>query len=391
MVVYADAANPEILRWARQRAHMSMEEAAAKVSKSPELIGEWESAEGRSPAWGQLETLAGLYRLPLAVFFFPEPPEEALPKPDFRTLPDTDMALLSADVMFAVRESMAMQESLRELTGNRNPADEMITAKVRPRSGEGIPAFCERIRRFLGVSIETQTGWRDHDRAFREWRTVLQQHGIFVFKRPFLDDAVSGYCLPDDTFPVIVVSTKTPPTRQTFTLFHEMAHLLLGVSGATPRGEEYVNRLPAPVRNIEVRCNRIAAELLMPASEFDRTLTRFGADLDAATRELSRHFSVSREAVYRRLLDKGLVTRDDYEERAKQWAREAERKQQEKRGKGGPGYYRKTVSQLGEAYLGVAFQAYHERRCTLPELAGHLRMKASNVQNLENRLAAGKV
>lgn len=387
MVTYAHAANPRVLRWARENAGRTLDEVAHAVGKAVDVVGQWETeAEERQvPTFGQLEDLAGLYRLPIAVFFFPEPPIQAFKKPEFRTLPKDDPALLVTDTRFAIREAIATQESLHLLTDGENPSTTPIVGHVVPQQRESVSSFCARVRSHLGISMDTQASWKNHEEGFRQWRKAVQSAGIFVFKRPFDDEDVSGFCIQDDDFPVVIVNSAMPPTRQTFTLFHELAHLLVGVNGVTKEDTSYVDRLPESAKKVEVLCNKVAAELLMPEADFDQHLGLY-VSMDDAVEDLSKRYSVSREAVMRRLLDKRLIAQEAYERQRAQWILEAKLRKQEASKKARGLYYPTQASRLGDAFLRVAFGAFRGGRCTLPELAGHLRMKAANVLKLEEHL-----
>ena len=100
-----------------------------------------------------------------------------------------------------------------------------------------IPAAARRVRDYLGVPLAIQTSWADGEVAFDEWRDVLETHGVAVFKDAFRNDFYSGFCLYDTTFPLIYINNSTK-TRQVFTLFHELAHLLFHTSGINTRSDE---------------------------------------------------------------------------------------------------------------------------------------------------------
>ena len=81
--------NPQILKWARESLGLSTEDVAnifdAKTVIS-EVVAAWESGK-MFPTYPQLETLAyKIYERPLALFFFPEPPEEEAVSAQFRSL-----------------------------------------------------------------------------------------------------------------------------------------------------------------------------------------------------------------------------------------------------------------------------------------------------------------
>jgi transcriptional regulator with XRE-family HTH domain len=65
-----------ILIWARRRLNLDINEVAHKLKKKPSIISSWENGKSR-PSLSQLETLAyEIYKIPLATFFLPEPPDE---------------------------------------------------------------------------------------------------------------------------------------------------------------------------------------------------------------------------------------------------------------------------------------------------------------------------
>ena len=58
------------------------------------------------------------------------------------------------------------------------------------------------------------------------WRTAIEDAGVYVFKNTFKQENVSGFCLYDAEFPLIYVNNSTAKTRQSFTILHELGHLL---------------------------------------------------------------------------------------------------------------------------------------------------------------------
>lgn len=118
--------NPEVLQWARQTAGYSrIEDVVNEINRkriTVEVIEAWEEGKS-SPSYEQLERLAyEIYKRPLALFFFPEPPEEEAPKQSFRTLPQEEIDLMEPNLLYLIRRAKAMQENLRELFDGANPA-----------------------------------------------------------------------------------------------------------------------------------------------------------------------------------------------------------------------------------------------------------------------------
>lgn len=89
--------NPEIITWARKRMGLSIEELAHKVKREASEIYMWEQSR-KTPAYTMLEDLAYKHlKIPLAVFFFPEPPSVDDPVSNFRRLPEFEFERFSPD------------------------------------------------------------------------------------------------------------------------------------------------------------------------------------------------------------------------------------------------------------------------------------------------------
>ncbi len=378
--------NPRVLSWARERAGLSVEDVAARLKKDPSLVEAWERGdEGQSPTYVQLEKLSyELYNRPVAVFFFPEPPEEPEAKGEFRLIPEAELDALSPETLLAVRHARASQESLRELSGGHNPASARIVGEIDARRFKTLESLCSRVRNRLGISLVTQMSWDSLDTAFKEWRTAVETAGVFVFKRAFRDDDVSGFCLFDPTFPVIFINNSTSPSRQIFTLFHELAHLLYHASGVTLGSDSYIRSLPKDDRSVEVLCNRFAGAFLVPDADFDRRAGGRGAT-DIEVSELASLYNVSRETILRKFLDRRVVTQAQYEERREGWNSDWRKRREES---SGGDYYRTQKAYLSETYTRLAFNGYYDGRLTVEQLSDYLGMKARNVPTFETYLTA---
>ena len=71
--------NPEVLRWARERAGRTVQDLAAQFPK----LERWERGEER-PTLKQVERFAKAVHAPVGYLFLPEPLVESVPIPDFR-------------------------------------------------------------------------------------------------------------------------------------------------------------------------------------------------------------------------------------------------------------------------------------------------------------------
>ncbi len=332
-------------------------------------------------SYPQLESMADEFRIPIAVFFFPERPNVPRIEETFRTLPDAEFARLPRRIQFLLRKAKAFQLGLHELTQGRNPAERLITRDVEFTARMSADTMAARVRDYLAVSLDQQTAWRDADEALKEWRQALYRVGIFVFKDAFREESFSGFSLYDDVFPVIYVYNSAAKTRQIFTLFHELGHLLFHTSGIDPLDDVYVERLPERPRHIEVLCNRFAAQFLLPEAAFEAAFAG-QRPTEQMAEMLAGRFHVSREFIFRKFLDRNLITREDYGHAARRWAA------QKQEGSGGNPYWSK-LAYLGRDYVALAFNQYHQNRIDETQLGEYLDMKPKNVGTLEEYFVRG--
>jgi Zn-dependent peptidase ImmA (M78 family)/DNA-binding XRE family transcriptional regulator len=378
---YATGVNSEILQWAREKAGYSLDEVARSLKKDTETIVRWESGDA-FPTYHQLERLAySLYKRPIALFFFPRPPEEPDPRESFRTLPDSEFELLVPDTLHAIREAQAMQITLYELTEGRNPSDRVIFRDLALDPHADAIERAAVVREYLGISLDEQYSWESPEQALEKWRDAVQDAGIFVFKRAMKQKDVSGFCLLDEEFPLIYLNNSTAKTRQLFSLFHELAHILLGTAGVTKVDDRYVFRLTGQSKAVEVFCNRFSAELLVPSDDFDQRLVP-AIPVENLVDALASHYGVSREVILRKLLDRGIVDQGYYEHMVQKWLDSYQEK--EDKGAGGGNYYANQYVYLGQRYLTLAFARYYDGAYSIHELADYLSIRTKNVPGLEH-------
>lgn len=370
--------NPALLVWARQRAGLSLDAAAQKFKR----IADWEAGVS-APTYPQLEALSDTLKVPIAVFFFPEPPDVPPIQETFRTLPAAELDRLPSRVRMLMRKAEAMQINLTELTQGRNPAERLITRDLQFAPNVDIAEMATAVRQYIGVSVQKQQEWHNDDAALKEWRTALLNVGVFVFKDAFRADDFSGFCLYDEEFPIIYVNNSSTKTRQIFTYFHELAHLIFHTSGIDKIRDRYIDRLVGDARQIEVICNSFAAQLLLPEDAFQRAMA--GRPATEATAEaLATQFHVSREVIFRRLLEQGRVTEGQYERAVERW--NAQR--QVERAPGGNPYWTK-LAYLGREYVALALSQYHQNRINEEQLADFLDTKPRHLGALEEYFSRG--
>lgn len=370
--------NPKIIIWARKRSGLSINDLANKMRRDPGEIRKWESGT-KVPSYTCLEELAYRhFKIPLAVFFFPEPPDIEDPRNKFRRLPEFELARLSSDTLQMIRLAQAYQESLAELMLHSQPrrriSHDLNSKGTNPRQ------FAQKTRKYLGITIQNQFDFQSCEQALKAWRHALEEAGVFTFKDSLKDRFISGFCLLDNQFPIIFLNNSNAFARQIFTLAHELGHILFGVHGITDVDESYLRFMSSRDKSLEIRCNQFAAELLVPEEAFREEIPLFNTAGSEIIPDIADKYSVSREVILRRFLDHGLVTDNYYETKALEWNRDYLRSG--RRATGG-NYYLTKLSYLGEGFTRLAFENYCRGRLTKAQLATHLNINARNIAKLE--------
>jgi Zn-dependent peptidase ImmA (M78 family)/transcriptional regulator with XRE-family HTH domain len=366
---------PALLTWARERAGYSIDEAAEDFPQ----IREWEDASSNSgPTYPQLERMADKFKCPVALFFFPEPPVLPPINETFRTLPQAELDQIPRRVKLLLRKAKAMQLSLRELTDGRNPAPRLITRDLTFDPDVSPAEMARVVRAYVGVSIEEQFSWQTADEALEKWRGVVNDSGVFVFKDAFRQKGFFGFCLYDEEFPVIFVNNTSAKTRQIFTIIHELSHLLFHTSGIDIQSEDYIDDLPDAAKRIEIKCNKFAADFLVPPEIYASESAGLPRDRDSAAL-LANRFSVSREVIYRKFLDAGEITQHEYQAAATEWANEVGSSTE------GGNFYNNQMAYLGRRYIGLALERFYQNKIDRTQLAEHLNIKPSNIPGIEER------
>lgn len=381
---------PALLKWARESAHLSLEDVAGRFKKRIEDIDAWETGTS-APSYAQLEKLAyELYKRPLAMFFLPKPPKEPRPEAEFRALPDTDLRRLSRETVFLIRRARDYQASLIELFGGRSAVTDPIWSRVELNLSKAVTPQASAVRAALGVPAPGAEEWGagNGNEALKIWRKAIEAQGVFVFKDSFSQREISGFCLEHPELPLVMINNSTTKTRQIFSLLHELAHALMARRAISTFDDEPLARLPLSEQRIERFCNQIAAEVLVPARDFEAQIADLPQNLETSSSdvfaELAERYRVSREVVLRRFRDAGRVNQAFYEERKREW--DAQKRKKER---SGGSFYLTKSAYLSERLMREVFSLYGRRQITVDEAADFIGVKPKQVDELESRFLRG--
>lgn len=386
--------NPEILVWARKTANLTLEQAvdqlqirdARGISAMQRLLA-YETGDV-APTRGLLVRMAKQYRRPLLTFFLSAPPRSRERGVDFRvpagSLPAAESALVDA-LLRDVRTRQSMIRAVMEDEEEAHVLPFVGTATM----ADGKAAILEKLHALLGVERSHYRAQSDADAAFRLLRTRAEEAGVFVLLKGDLGshhtaidvEVYRGFIVADEVAPLIVINDGDAKTAWSFTLLHELVHLLLGQTG--------ISGAPADTP-IERFCNDVAGEFLLLPAELDSLDFSATEDVDEVSSQIgrfARERHLSRAMVIYAALRRHLITPEVYSELRGRfrghWIQERQDRRERGRIEGtGPGYYVVRRHRIGNALLGLTTRMVEAGALTTSKAARILGVKPASVAPL---------
>lgn len=351
---------PAVLRWVREDAGLSVEEIAKRAGVTPAVAARWETGDAH-PTLAQLRGVADALGRPVAFFLTPRPPDaHATLPPDFRSRTGTPSPALRREI----RTAQERRDAFREI-------DETASTWDPPSRLEPVA-----IRDWLGVSVAEIWETPDPAAALKVWIQAVEERGALIFQMSRIETKeCRGFSLADRECPVIMLNGADAPQARSFTLLHEVAHLLDREGGMCLLQDEVA---------VERRCNRLASEVLMPQAALAEMRTgQAGPELVDV---VVRAFRVSPQAAAFRLRDLSLISQalvEDVLDRAAEAARRGEAREQT----GGPAHHVLARRNLGDRYLSAVLDALHTEAITVTDATYLLGERVGTIERFERTLA----
>jgi Zn-dependent peptidase ImmA (M78 family) len=331
----------DVLIWAREYRHLSLEEAADRLGLSVTELEEFET-EVRKPSLTKFEKIAATYKLPLATLFRRTRPKVPKELPDFRTIEGAPRKK-SFDFQVALDTVRGLQNMLSVL---RAEDADFLEPRLREyKFGFDPYRQAEDERSLIGVSVDRQLGWNVGE-GFRHWRAIIERLGVSVYLQKFELSDCRGCCIWDEgQLPAIIINkAEISENARAFTLIHEYAHLLIRRPG--------ISDLNA-INPVEAFCNRFAAAFMMPVIALRRVLPvwpdgRYDWD-DETIKNAARDLKVSAQALALRL--------EELERARSGFNRRFVFRPGKKREQTGGGYVRTQLSEIGGRYTASVISA----------------------------------
>jgi Zn-dependent peptidase ImmA (M78 family) len=388
--------NHEILSWARVTAGLTREEAVKKLAirdaKGVGAVNRLCALENGevAPTRPMLVKMAKHYRRPLLTFYLSAPPVRGDRGADFRALPAERSAAAEAVVDVLTREMRASQSMVRALLQDEEDYRPLRFIGSLSAS-DGHQAVLDELRELLDVPLDSY--YRAQPRpsaAFDLLRAAAESKGVYVLLKGDLGsyhtaidtDVFRGFSIADEIAPFIVVNDRDARAAWSFTLLHELVHLLLGQTG--------IGSFMAD-NELERFCDDVASDFLLPETELQKLdLTRTfesDSDLAQAIATFAGQHSLSRAMVAYRGYRAGMIDQGTFGRLQRmfqsQWLRERDtRRARADDQEGGPNYYVVRRHRLGPALVGLARRMTASGALTTSKAAQVLGVKSTQVQSL---------
>lgn len=300
--------NFQRIEWCCHQAGLTVDQLAAELDISSSTVEKLRAGE---PAltYGQLKRVAT--RFGRGVLFFLEPgpvDDRQVYTPQFRTLAN-QKPQLSLKIRLLIERAERHRDAYQALRESLNDDDRPVFAP--PQLPDDISEAASVTRRWLGLNAEND---------FEAYRAAVEARGILVFRSNGYNgqwqipesSSILGFSLYDQTCPLIVVRKEIAAARQTFTLMHELAHVLLHKDSSIDDEADLYSQ-----NGREREANAFAGHLLVP-DEFLALIDDADRPADAAQYDVWLEpqrdaWGVSGEVILRRLKDSNRLTQAQYD------------------------------------------------------------------------------
>ncbi len=385
--------NHEILVWARETANLTREEAVKKLgirdTKQYCAVDRLIALENGSivPSRPMLVKMAKNYRRSLLTFYLSKPPKLADRGVDYRTLPHGFEEPTSKFLDALLRDIRVRQSMVRAVLEDEDEVEILSFVGANDIS-EGESAILKSLKDLLDVDFHQFRAQINPRAAFSQLRDKAESRGIFVLLKSNLGNyrtkidvkVFRGFVIADEIAPFIVINEQDAVPAWSFTLLHELVHLILGHTGISGSSGE---------NKVEQFCNNVASEFLLPAEELN--LLDIHNELDFQTKvetvnEFAQKRHLSRSMVAYAAFRNSLIDQGTYDELSSlfrnQWIKARENRRRSTTTEGGPNYYVVYQHRIGHGLINLVHRMMTARSLTTTKAAKILGVKSQNIQAL---------
>ena len=312
-----------------RKKRVSAEYISEKGSFALESVLKWiDTSNEHLPTIKQAKKIASILHVPFASLYM-EPrhiPQNSLPRiQNMRTMMDSTYGDDSA-LNIATMDLLLQRDFLISINDDLDIPTPKFTPFMPSDNGSG--QWAKAIRSHFDISLNFQYQSASPRKFYLYLRSQIESRGIFV--HGFTDvpvESVRGLAIYDPIMPIIGVNADDRPPAKSFTIIHELVHIL-------KRESTYCNEMYAAFasKQEEVFCNAVSGEFLVPQEALLSITAHYQRPYSLDNiKQLANKFSVSREVITRRLLDLNEIGKNEYEAYNEQFKIERELEREKKR------------------------------------------------------------
>ena len=194
---------PSVIRWARERAGYDIE-FLVRMAWCRDIAA-WESGRD-SPTYLEVEQLAELFEVPVAVFFFPSPPKLPLIERTFRTIGVDEFGRFPPRLQLLMQRAQHYRGRAADMRTSLGLTERLLVRDLGFSTDDSPDQIAGSLREYLHLSFVDQFSKALKIDPFTQWRNELANVGVTVIVGEFRREDFSGFCLYDTRFPVIYVN-----------------------------------------------------------------------------------------------------------------------------------------------------------------------------------------
>jgi hypothetical protein len=207
------------------------------------------------------------------MLFMPEVPPPDNPNiPDLRTISGKQLTNPSLAFRNVLNDTVIRQEWIREerIEQGAVPLDYV----GRFSTADDPKTVAADMRHVLQLESADRAECHDFDAFLRHLVNRAESVGALVMRSAIVGHDTHrkldvkefrGFAISDAFAPVVFINDVDAKAAQVFTLAHELAHIWIGADGVSDRRP---NQKEDSLNAIELFCDKVAAELLVPETEF---------------------------------------------------------------------------------------------------------------------------
>ena len=354
---------PAIINWA-----MSQIDESQLGIKLLNNVKQWLDGT-KTPTFKQIEDFSRKANIPLGYFFLQTPPVEKIELIEYRTIDSLELVNPSRNLIDTINEMERVQDWMK--TYRQDTGFDVLPLVGSLKGQTEVSTIVAKIRSDLDLEKDWYNRGKNATDSFNYLRNQLDKSGIIVMlngivgkntHRALSIDEFRAFAMVDEWAPLIFINSADSQGAKLFSLIHEIAHIWLGEDDLFNDRRNSHN-----VKPLEVLCNAVASELLVPFELFIREWNNAEAnDKQEKISLLAKTFRCSESVIARKALDAKKISKKLYEDIVSE-ALEAYKVLKETRESGGGDYYNTAKTRLDGCFVRALCESVASGRTTFTE------------------------